>query len=351
MNKRGQFFILTAVILSVLLFSLAFTVNEVVSIERQNRFYDYSGDVEREAKNIIDYQVYGGFETATELDEFVTLLETDFRDKAVDSNFMVIYGNEDSLTIKNLGTSGITVDIDDESKDDELLHGSSESLTSNIRIGGITSVDAENFRSEDTSIRYYTQSYVDQIQNECAFSFCEQAYHQAYNDDTKTYDNKIVRLFDEADIDYTDNGGVFVNDQVIPHKRIPFNSYFCDGGDGISQDFLEGEGSEADGVPGILEIPNLRVTLDSTNIQEPLSKDDYIKICLNDEFGFEDKDFNYIRSSAPSSQDTIKEFFNEDGKITIEFNDYSYEFEITESNQVIFIIQRDIDDETYVDVR
>jgi len=146
-NKGGQFFILAAVILSVFIFSLAFTVNEVVAQSRNLGFSDYADGIERETNYILDYQVYSGV-SIDEMDNFLSILEADFRDREDEGNFMFIYGNSSLMKIKNLGTSGIEI----EGKG--VLKGASGIVGSSIRVGGIGAVGVSTFNSENTVLEW-----------------------------------------------------------------------------------------------------------------------------------------------------------------------------------------------------
>ena len=170
-SKRGQFFILAAVILSVFLFSLAFTVNEVVANEENFGFHDYAEGIEREVDNVLDYQVYSNIE---ELDGFIAMLEVDFRDRGEEGNFVFVYGNsDDGMRIKNVGFDSIEVG---ENEDEGggvnsviVLNGAENSDESKIRVGGVGigvgSVNTENRETvitvpEDGNIDIYFNGQV-----------------------------------------------------------------------------------------------------------------------------------------------------------------------------------------------
>lgn len=145
MNKGGQFFILAAVILSTFLFSLAFTMNEVVATQEDLGFHNYAQGLEREVDTVLDYQVYSNVPFAN-LSNFIAILEADFKDRGGQGDFVFIYGNSTQMTIKNSGVHGI--DVGDE---DVTLKGSGDSEESTIRIGGFgVGVFPEN--EDDTEI-------------------------------------------------------------------------------------------------------------------------------------------------------------------------------------------------------
>lgn len=99
-QKRGQFFLLTAVIISVVVLSLGVTTNQAVFSEEPENFYDFSYEVEREVGAVIDYEVYSGFEDEVDLDAFVDLLSEDIKDRSPGSDFLFIYGDGDEVTLK-----------------------------------------------------------------------------------------------------------------------------------------------------------------------------------------------------------------------------------------------------------
>jgi hypothetical protein len=138
LNKRGQFFIFASILLSILLVNMAFVVNEVSVNKPDYSFGSYADDVSRESSNVLDYVVYSGVSNEL-LDDFVDLLETDFRDRGTESatNFLIVYGNNREMKIRNIGTQGIVVNSDGSVQGGITLDGSVGSL-SNIRISGFS---------------------------------------------------------------------------------------------------------------------------------------------------------------------------------------------------------------------
>ncbi|NPE26501.1 hypothetical protein HNV12_00685 [Methanococcoides sp. SA1] len=111
-NKRGQFFLLAAVIISVVVLSLGVTTNQAVFSEEPENFYDFSYEVTRESGAIIDYEVYAGFDDGANLDQFIELLSEDIKERSPDSDFMFIYGDEDEIKLKNYGRKDVSVGDD-----------------------------------------------------------------------------------------------------------------------------------------------------------------------------------------------------------------------------------------------
>ena len=105
MNKNAQFFLLAAVIISVVVISLGITANRATINREPGNFYDYSYEVKRETGAVLDYEIYTEIEGG-ELGEFVELLSGDIRDKNPDADFRFIYGNNTYLVEQNSGSTG-----------------------------------------------------------------------------------------------------------------------------------------------------------------------------------------------------------------------------------------------------
>ena len=128
MSKRGQFFLLAAVIISVIVVSLGVTTNRAVVGSEPDSFYDFSYEVKREAGEVLDYEIYRNIDGGS-LDEFVQLFAAEIRDRDPSANFMFIYGNNTEMNLRNYGAAeafagGATIP------------GAGESVISTICVGG-----------------------------------------------------------------------------------------------------------------------------------------------------------------------------------------------------------------------
>lgn len=109
-NKRGQFFLLAAVIISVVAISLGVTSNLARVSKDPKGFYDFTYEVERETGAVMDYEIYTDFSDGCNLTEFIELLAKDIRDRDPSSNFIFIYGdNVSGLVLKNYGATSADI--------------------------------------------------------------------------------------------------------------------------------------------------------------------------------------------------------------------------------------------------
>jgi hypothetical protein len=114
-RKKGQFFLLAAVIISVVVISFGAVTNRAVVSKGPVGFDDFSYEVEREVGAVLDYEVYSGFDDDANLTRFVELLATDISDRDPDANFVFIYGNNTDMTLKNYGDESAFVGDDEAS--------------------------------------------------------------------------------------------------------------------------------------------------------------------------------------------------------------------------------------------
>ncbi|MBU2576667.1 MAG: hypothetical protein KKF50_03015 [Nanoarchaeota archaeon] len=140
MQKKAQFFLLAAVIISAVIISLGFVANKATTNREPGSFYDFSYEVQRETGAVIDYEIY----TLSEgnLTDFVNLLAGDIGDRDPDSNFIFIYGNNTGMTLKNYGSDSIY------DGDNEVEGGGSIAISSICLPGGsclTVGTDADDF--------------------------------------------------------------------------------------------------------------------------------------------------------------------------------------------------------------
>ena len=133
MNRRGQFFLLAAVIISAVVISLGISANRATVSREPESFYDYSYEVQRETGAVIDYEIYSGFNDGANLSRFVDLLAEDIRDKDPGANFLFIYGDtEDGMNVTNYGAGDANVGGGN-------FPGSGETVFSSVYYGGTRS--------------------------------------------------------------------------------------------------------------------------------------------------------------------------------------------------------------------
>ncbi|MGC9309182.1 MAG: hypothetical protein ACP5D2_00615 [Candidatus Nanoarchaeia archaeon] len=105
MEKRGQFFILAAVIISLVILSFGFVSNSVIVSKEPESFYDYSHVVRKETGNVVDYQIYSGFSDDVNLSDFVDKMSKDLKDKDPEASYFFLYGNSSIVNVRNYGFS------------------------------------------------------------------------------------------------------------------------------------------------------------------------------------------------------------------------------------------------------
>ncbi len=144
MDKRGQFFILTAVIISALIFSISLTVNQVTTQAQSNKVNDYSEILDREVAQIQNYRVYQQNPELDdeEIEDFVSKVSATLLDQDPNLNFVMIYGNKKSVTVYNNGAEGIAVD-------DQTISGTASRQSSiTVQTGSLTTSSTVGSKTE-----------------------------------------------------------------------------------------------------------------------------------------------------------------------------------------------------------
>jgi hypothetical protein len=157
-GKRGQMFLLAAVIISAIVVSFAFTANEARVNQEPENFADLSYEVKKETGAVMDYQVYTGFNDDANLTEFVDKLAEDLYDRDSGVNFMFIYGNSSNVTLRNYGSKTANVN-------DDPVRGAGTQLTSRIGKGGIHQDLNESLKEYDHTDRGRGKSWIAKVDN------------------------------------------------------------------------------------------------------------------------------------------------------------------------------------------
>ena len=106
-NKKGQFFILAAVILSAVVVSMAVTKNYVNINQEPTKFYELTSEMKHESLRVIDYDVY---QDKDKLPSFIDMNIENWQNQDPNAEIVVIYGDEDEVTIENYGEDSVEVE-------------------------------------------------------------------------------------------------------------------------------------------------------------------------------------------------------------------------------------------------
>jgi len=113
MNKKGQFFLIAALVIIGIILGLATRYNTVKVSEEDRTVYDLSNEILFEATQVIDNGIFKEIDEGTISDRIENL--TDFySNRNPDSDIIVVYGNKRSLTVifynkTETGSIGITI--------------------------------------------------------------------------------------------------------------------------------------------------------------------------------------------------------------------------------------------------
>jgi len=159
-GKRGQFYILAAVIITSVLLSLAVVYNSVYSQPEPARFYDLSGELKSESARVIDYGVYKQEDVSKLMQNFSQIAAKSIIDKYPGVGFVFIYGDKDDLVVENYAEDESYFEIANQS---DVLEGGGSEFESIIRLD----FEGADFSTRiDQELRHYKEhAWKAKIQN------------------------------------------------------------------------------------------------------------------------------------------------------------------------------------------
>jgi hypothetical protein len=98
MNKRGQFYLIAAIIIVIIISSIASLSNYALTLPAPKAIDSFSSDLEEEGPRIIDYGIYSNQDVNILLENFAANdFAPYFLKKSENSNVVFIYGNKTNL--------------------------------------------------------------------------------------------------------------------------------------------------------------------------------------------------------------------------------------------------------------
>jgi hypothetical protein len=113
MNKRGQLFLLAAVILASLIVALSVTLNYARITKDDKNFHDLTYEVKKEGLEVVNYGVVNGNITGA-LADYSDRVGEYLADTSPETEILFIYGNATNVYVANYGKeiTAITTDSD-----------------------------------------------------------------------------------------------------------------------------------------------------------------------------------------------------------------------------------------------
>jgi len=150
MNKRGQFYLIGALIIIIVVISLLAVNNYARTKPSDSNVYDISNDISRESKDVIDYGVYN---TGT---GDINALMSNFTNSYVKSEpakkWFFVFGNVNNVTIIAYKVSDSVINIDVGGSDTRTtITSSTKPFQTNIEPTGLErhvniTIDAAKYR-------------------------------------------------------------------------------------------------------------------------------------------------------------------------------------------------------------
>jgi hypothetical protein len=129
-KKRGQFFILAALIIAIVLVGLVSVKNRVELSKDPENFYDLSEEIKYETDSVIDYGIFqGGGED--NLNDFINLSVINLEERDPDTELIILYGDKDSLTYESSSSEDFIIKAGGK---ENTIEGTEKEVTSNVEL-------------------------------------------------------------------------------------------------------------------------------------------------------------------------------------------------------------------------
>jgi len=101
MNKRGQFYILAAVIIIGVILGLGVAVNTIKAGAKPARFYEMSDEFGKESYKVIDYSIANKEDVDSKIKEFAETYIPYLKESDPDAEVTFIFGDYDEVQVVN----------------------------------------------------------------------------------------------------------------------------------------------------------------------------------------------------------------------------------------------------------
>jgi hypothetical protein len=150
MNKRGQFFLVAALVIILLIAGVTTVYNSYTKTEEEVAVYDLSKELKYETVKIIDRGVYNSL-SSNQLEEQVRNFSEVYKNLNSENDLIIVYGNQSNVTIatfinKNLGE--IMLDL-----------GTGTFVTNTVLSRPESGIYYQVLTSEDLAIRINNNTY------------------------------------------------------------------------------------------------------------------------------------------------------------------------------------------------
>jgi len=108
-NKTGQFFLLGAVVIAAMIYSLGTISNQASFVSESPTFDHYYDNINQETNDVLSYIVNTGSDLSTVMGDWGDRLSSYVQMRNLNSDLVLIYGNSSELFVDNLGNNQISL--------------------------------------------------------------------------------------------------------------------------------------------------------------------------------------------------------------------------------------------------
>jgi hypothetical protein len=148
-QKRGQFFILAAVIIVSVIVGISVYSNKVLFQDSRGGVYSLKQEVSQETSNVIDYGLY---KRDDKLEDFIQKMSGNLLERESSGlDLIFFYGNSSQLNVLNLGEENLTMSHGTPPTT-TIIPGVKKNVTAQVSLGGVgvgINIDLIKLRAEN----------------------------------------------------------------------------------------------------------------------------------------------------------------------------------------------------------
>lgn len=100
MKKRGQFYLIAAVVIVAIILGLSSVTNYIITKRKPVKFYDLSSELNEESVRVVDYGVYNEEDIPKIIENFTDEYFIEYaEEKEKGTELVFVYGNKDNVTV------------------------------------------------------------------------------------------------------------------------------------------------------------------------------------------------------------------------------------------------------------
>ncbi len=144
MKKKGQFYLIAAIIIVMVIISLATISNYAVKKRKPVKFYDLSSELSEEGMRVVDYGIYNEEEVKGIIENFTDKYFINYtKEKERYAELVFVYGNKDNATLTTFTSEATGIIFITSGGMSFSVQGENKYIANRTSLGAVEDVEVE----------------------------------------------------------------------------------------------------------------------------------------------------------------------------------------------------------------